>query len=79
MISIAIVKANGEMVYPAMMPTSSGCQVVVKPDVVRQNYRSWGQIHETFLRRNFFLTAIFFLFFNLRKKLRIFCIPKKNS
>ncbi len=29
--------------------------------------------------RNFFLTYIFFLFFNLRKKLRIFCIPKKYS
>ncbi len=38
-----------------------------------------GQIHETFLRRNFFLTAIFFLFFNLRKKLRIFCVPKHSS
>ncbi len=25
---------------------------------------TWGQIHETFLRRNFFSTAIFFLFFN---------------
>ncbi len=24
--------------------------------------RTWGRIHETFLRRNFFLTAIFFLF-----------------
>lgn len=37
MISIAIVKAKGEMVHPAIMPTSSGCQLVVKPDVVRQN------------------------------------------
>ncbi len=29
--------------------------------------RTRGLIHETFLRRNFFLTAIFFLFFYLKK------------
>ena len=39
--SIATVKANGEMVHPAMMLISSGCQAVVKSDVVRLNYRSW--------------------------------------
>ncbi|GAA6095502.1 uncharacterized [Tachysurus ichikawai] len=41
MIPIAIMKANREMVHPAIMPTSSGCQHVVKPDVVMQNCRSW--------------------------------------
>ena len=39
--SIAIVKARGEMVHPAMMPTSKDCQDVVKSAVVKQNCRSW--------------------------------------
>ena len=37
MTSIAMVKANGEMVHPAIMPISMRCHVVVKSGVVKQS------------------------------------------
>lgn len=47
--SIAIVKANGEMVHPTMMPTSRDLHAVVKLGVVRQNYKSWKQCFTRFV------------------------------
>lgn len=39
--SIAMVKARGEMVQPAIIPTSKNCCAVVYSVVVRQNCKSW--------------------------------------
>lgn len=41
MTSIAIVKAKGEIVHPAMMPTSKACHAVSNSSIKRQSCMSW--------------------------------------